>query len=33
MLLEGKVEECRAAFYAADTTGDGLLGTFSSQTS
>ena len=26
MLLEGKVEECRAAFYAADTSGDGLLG-------
>jgi len=26
VLLEGKVEECRAAFYAADTSGDGLLG-------
>ncbi len=28
VLLEGKVEECRAAFYAADTSGDGLLGAF-----
>ena len=26
VLLEGKVEECRAAFYTADTSGDGLLG-------